>query len=125
MSSPRYDQIERDREFFRRELEGFVPDRLFDAHVHLGRRDDYPPLHTHLVGRTPELTDAAIYRAHLDMLTPGREIVGAVVITSALGGNGLEEGNRFAARQARKVAATSYGQKRPCGWAPTWYVRPC
>ena len=31
-----------DREFFERELASFLPDRIFDAHTHLWRRDCVP-----------------------------------------------------------------------------------
>ena len=32
-----------DRELFERELERFVPPRIFDAHAHLYVRDHFPP----------------------------------------------------------------------------------
>ncbi len=31
-----------DREFFERELASFLPDRIFDAHTHLWRKDCVP-----------------------------------------------------------------------------------
>ena len=34
---------ERDRELFSRELEGWLPERIFDAHVHVFTRDGFPP----------------------------------------------------------------------------------
>ena len=44
---------DQDREFFERELQSFVPDRVYDAHAHLWRASDWE-------GREPEAVKARI-----------------------------------------------------------------
>ena len=102
MKSPSYKVTDQDREFFKRELESFVPDRLFDSHMHLGLRSDYSELHRQSIANTPEVADMETYRSHMDWLMPGREVVGAMVLPTTLAGVRMDEGNAFAAGEAAK-----------------------
>ena len=62
---------EQDRELFRRELDSFVPPRIFDAHAHLYETahfaGDVPPL----LRAGPALADHVTFRARMDELHPG------------------------------------------------------
>ena len=57
-----------DREFFERELASFVPDRVFDAHVHLWPQAD----EEHLKAGLPRICGYDEYRKMIDWLHPGR-----------------------------------------------------
>ncbi len=62
-----------DREVIGRELSGFVPDRVFDAHAHLHRAEWWaspPPI----VVTGPFEAGLQTYREHLGRLLPGREL---------------------------------------------------
>ena len=59
---------EEDREFWDRELESFVPDRLYDAHCHLWRENPWPGSpHLETVGYHK-------YREEMEGIHPGREL---------------------------------------------------
>lgn len=59
---------EKDREFFQRELADFVPNKVFDAHVHLWRPEQFDgPL-----PGVPQVISHQNYRQLLDSLHPGR-----------------------------------------------------
>ncbi len=62
---------ESDREFFARELDSFVPDRIFDAHAHLYRAAFFTGDAPALVRQFPELGWEA-YQQMMQELTPGR-----------------------------------------------------
>jgi len=100
MTSPAWQLRQRDVEFFERELSSFVPDRLYDAHAHLGRRCDWAALHQENCANTPEVMDIGTYRAQMAWLAPGRTVEGVVAIPVAVGGEAVEEGNRFVAELA-------------------------
>ena len=57
-----------DGEFFSRELDSFLPDRVFDAHTHVWRRD----LADWRIAGAPEDIDYAGYRQAMQNLHPGR-----------------------------------------------------
>ena len=97
--SPSFDFLPCDREFFERELQSFVPDTVFDAHVHLGRRTDFGPLHADLVANTPSATDIRIYQDQISWLMPERILAGAILIPNTLLERNLARGNEFVAEQ--------------------------
>ena len=84
MPSPSWTLTEQDQLFFARELDAFVPTRLYDAHVHLGRQRDYGPLHAELTANTPKVADLAAFRSHCEWNAPGRELGGAMIISTAI-----------------------------------------
>ena len=65
---------EYDREFFARELEAFVPPRVFDAHAHLYRIEHWSD--GRMLSAGPAVADLATYRAQHEWLMPGREVNG-------------------------------------------------
>jgi glutamate-1-semialdehyde 2,1-aminomutase len=99
---PSYKVTKRDRKFFKQELDSFVPDKLYDAHIHLGSRSDYIGGHKHALANTPKVADMKIYRSHINWLVPNRKIVGAMVIPTTLVGKRMEEGNTFVSKESSK-----------------------
>lgn len=66
---------DRDRETIRRELDSFLPDRIYDAHAHLYRADwwaDVPPQ----VRAGPQDITVETYREQMQWLFPGRQVHG-------------------------------------------------
>lgn len=94
--------VEADLEIFHRELDGFVPDRIFDAHAHLWARGHVPP------GSSPafesaaqEVIGLAEYGRQMAALLPGREVAGGLFIPGAVAAQGadLVAENELAARE--------------------------
>lgn len=101
MIKPKWYLADQDTGFFEIELDDFVPDRIYDAHVHLGPRSGFSgELHSDLVANTPEIADMASYREHLHWILPNRDVTGANILPSTLNGNRWQEGNAFAAKEA-------------------------
>lgn len=65
---------EYDREFFARELDSFVPDRIFDAHAHLYDLRHW--ISPEVFSNGPEVVTLEEYRRQMEWLTPGRKISG-------------------------------------------------
>jgi glutamate-1-semialdehyde 2,1-aminomutase len=77
-----------DRELIAREIEAFLPDRIFDAHAHLFARDHFPP------GGAPKWLDGnpdrcglAEYDQFVEWLHPGRRTVGGLFFGLAFTGD--------------------------------------
>jgi glutamate-1-semialdehyde 2,1-aminomutase len=87
-----------DFEFFRRELDGFVPERVFDAHAHLYELAHWGP--DCPVEPGPPAVTLAQFRTEMDRLMPGRKLSGLFF------GVGLSEEWREASNQfvAQEVA---------------------
>lgn len=64
---------EQDRAFFARELDSFLPGRIFDAHCHLYRCADFHAATPALPASGPEVVDWACFIRHMADVTPGRE----------------------------------------------------
>ncbi|MCX7671286.1 MAG: hypothetical protein N2439_14615, partial [Anaerolineae bacterium] len=93
---------EADLMLFRRELDSFVPDRIFDAHAHLWARAHVPP------GSSPafesaaqEVVGLAEYRRQMAAMLDGREVVGGLFIPGAVAAQGadLTAENELVARE--------------------------
>ena len=97
--APSWQFKEQDREFFEREVDSFLPGRVFDSHVHLGPRGGYGPKHAGLMVNTPEMVDRARYLSDMCWLVGQREVSGSLVIPNTLEGKEIERGNRFVAEQ--------------------------
>jgi len=76
MKYPDWELCDHDVEFFERELDSFVPDKVYDVHAHLWRKSDWG-------GRTPVFAEAgpaevtlATYREHMAWILPRREVHG-------------------------------------------------
>lgn len=59
-----------DREFFDKELNTFVPDRVFDAHAHLYRSFDWGS--SHATDHGPSVVTMREFQRQIEWLTPGR-----------------------------------------------------
>jgi glutamate-1-semialdehyde 2,1-aminomutase len=68
---------ERDRELFARELESFVPPRVFDAHAHWYRADHFPEgVAPPLIQAGPAVAGSAAFDSQIGALVPGRKTEG-------------------------------------------------
>jgi len=93
-----------DQEFFARELEDFVPARVYDVHAHLYRATDwqgYPPDWT-VVG--PQVVTLEVYREQMGWIFPGREVHGMhfPYPGGRPGGFPSEEPNAWISQEIRK-----------------------
>jgi len=70
-----WERRECDVELFERELRGFVPPAVFDAHAHLYRKADWPEPRG-AIERGPEAVTLGEYRALMEWILPGREVDG-------------------------------------------------
>lgn len=76
MAKVTWEWREYDREFFARELDDFVPAKVYDVHAHLYRASDWqgqPPAEV-LAG--PHEVTLEVYREHMQWILPGREVHG-------------------------------------------------
>jgi len=91
-----------DGEFFHKELNGFVPDRIFDAHAHL-----YHSYHwgrSHPTKRGPEIVGLETYHSQMEWLIPNRQIHG--LFFGVAFHEGYAEANDFVSREVAKDAAS-------------------
>jgi predicted TIM-barrel fold metal-dependent hydrolase len=65
-----------DREFIERELNDFVPNRIYDAHAHLWRRSDWSGHAPAIVNAAPAEVTLDVYRECMGWLFPGRRVHG-------------------------------------------------
>lgn len=95
-------RIDEDRELFFRELDSFVPHRIFDAHCHLYRAGFFSGKLPPLVAEFPEL-GLAEYLKMMEDITPGRKTSG---LFFGWPGDGIdiEVNNRFVADEVRRDA---------------------
>lgn len=68
--------VDEDRELFERELETFVPSRLFDAHAHLFERRQFLAEQPALVKSGPDSVGLDAYQAFMNQMLPRRRISG-------------------------------------------------
>jgi glutamate-1-semialdehyde 2,1-aminomutase len=80
-----------DREFFAKELEGFVPEQIFDAHAHLYELAHWGPESP--VDKGPAVVSLGEFRRQMEWLIPGRKLSGLFF------GVGLSEEWRNASNQ--------------------------
>jgi len=64
-----------DIDLFARELDGFVPSSVFDAHAHLYRKAHWPEPRG-VIDLGPEVVTLDAYRAHMEWVLPGRQVDG-------------------------------------------------
>jgi len=65
-----------DMEFFEAELDGFVPDRVYDAHAHLWRERAWEGAAPRVVRAAPDEVTLEVYREHMQWIMPRREVHG-------------------------------------------------
>ncbi len=71
-----WEVLDADRELFERELQSFVPDRIFDAHSHLYDAAQFQADVPALVASGPERAGIDVFRRHMDQIHPGRRCDG-------------------------------------------------
>lgn len=85
-----------DQEFFFRELDSFIPSRVFDAHAHLYEIGHWG--YPHAVSAGPASVTLAEFLRQIDWIMPGREVTG---LFFGVGFHaGYDESNAFVAREA-------------------------
>ncbi len=65
-----------DEEFFRRELEDFVPRKIYDVHAHLYRESDWQDAKPAEVTVGPSEITMEVYQEQIQWILPGREVHG-------------------------------------------------
>ncbi|MEN6604689.1 MAG: amidohydrolase family protein [Bryobacteraceae bacterium] len=89
-----------DSELFQRELDSFLPHRVFDAHAHFYRLEDFGANPPALRSAGPTPAGLAEFRDWSCRLTPGREY-SALVLGFPAAGLDVEAANRFVAAEVR------------------------
>ena len=92
---------ELDREIFQRELDGFVPDNVLDAHAHIWSRSARSPTIPKGFEQFDEEITLEVWRRRMDELLPGRR-QGGLMIPLAINAtqDTAQQENEFASRQA-------------------------
>ncbi len=88
-----------DRDFSARDIEPFLPDRIFDAHAHLFCREHFDPLPAGYRGM-PARLDLSGYYNFIDWIHPGGRTLGGLFFGLAFSGD-RERNNRFVAEEVR------------------------
>ncbi|NLX06290.1 MAG: amidohydrolase [Phycisphaerae bacterium] len=91
-----------DRECFDRYLNDFVPDRVYDVHAHLWRRQDWgddPPL---IVQAAPVEVGLDVYRKAIGWILPDRKVHGLHFAFPAVFPTDTASQNRWVAEQIRR-----------------------
>lgn len=86
-----------DHSFFARELDSFLPQRVFDAHCHLYRNSDFAAV-PGLAASGPDVVDWACFREHMEAIAPGREYAALAFPFPAVGLN-TTSANQFLSEQ--------------------------
>ena len=93
---------EEDEEFFSKQLNSFIPERVYDIHAHLWRISDWE-------GRPPEIVQAAAseislerYREYMAWIFPGREVHGLHFAYPAAFPNAPDPCNAWVSGEVRK-----------------------
>lgn len=99
---------EADREFVAREVEPFLPDKVFDAHAHLFCHAHYAPgtLPAKLDG-TPAELGLAVYRDYCEWLHPGGRTLGGLFFGLAFTGDRTAN-NAFVAQEVQRGQAAGF-----------------
>ncbi len=91
---------EADREFIARDIEAFLPDRIFDAHAHLFCHAHFDPLPAGYRDM-PARLDLASYYNFIDWIHPGGRTRGGLFFGLAFNGD-RERNNQFVALEVRQ-----------------------
>ncbi|RIK42098.1 MAG: hypothetical protein DCC55_09770 [Chloroflexi bacterium] len=99
---------EADREFVAREVEPFLPDKVFDAHAHLFCHAHYAPgtLPANLEG-TPAEIGLGVYRDYCEWIHPGGRTVGGLFFGLAFTGDRVAN-NAFVAQEIKQGQASGF-----------------
>src|ERR1700729_2773709 len=90
-----------DREFFHKELDSFVPQKIFDAHAHLYRKSHWGRPTTMDAGPDPVTLEE--FRSQMEWITPGRQTNGLFFGVGFH--DGFNDSNEFVGEQIAKDRA--------------------
>lgn len=93
-----------DHEFFLREIDSFLPKRLFDAHNHLYRCSDFQGAVPPLAASGPAVVDWPLYLAKMQEILVGRTFAALTFPFPAVGLD-VDSANEFQAEQSRTYSA--------------------
>ncbi len=126
----RWSLTEADREFIARDVEPFLPDRIFDAHAHLFCHEHFDPLPAGYQDM-PARLDLASYYNYIGWIHPNGWTRGGLFFGLAFGGD-RERNNHFVAEEIRNspgerdfgqmiiwpglAAETIYERVKTCGF---------
>ena len=94
-----------DRELFRRELDSFVPDRIFDVHAHLYELSQFSGDPPALLKSGPPSAGLDTFRSQMDLIHPGRLCDGLFFGFPHVGID-MDAANQFVAREAARSDAS-------------------
>lgn len=97
--------LDSDKELFSRELDGFVPDRIFDAHAHLYALSQFPVEPPKLLRSGPPFAGFDTFRSQMDLIHPGRTCDGLFFGFPHVAID-FDAANDFVARQAERSHAS-------------------
>jgi predicted TIM-barrel fold metal-dependent hydrolase len=81
--------VDADRELFARELDSFVPDVIYDAHMHAWAKSHLPPSGYDAFRELEEdVIDVAAYRLRMAEMLPGRHVAGGLILPGAVSATG-------------------------------------
>lgn len=98
--SPYWPVLDHDHEFFRKEIDSFLPERLFDAHNHLYRVCDFGGTVPSLPASGPGVVGWQVYLEKMREILPGRRFV-ALSFPYPEAGLRNDEANEFLAEECR------------------------
>jgi glutamate-1-semialdehyde 2,1-aminomutase len=84
-----------DQAFFEKELNTFVPDRVFDAHAHLYRQADWG--FNHATAHGPAVVGMDEFQRQIEWITPGRSTAG--LFFGVAFNDGFRDANAFVAAE--------------------------
>ena len=91
-----------DREFFARELQSFVPARVYDMHAHLWRARDWEGRAPDIVKIAPPEITLEVYEECMAWILPGREVHGLHFAFPTIFPNDPRPCNEWVSQQVRK-----------------------
>ena len=97
---PRWSLTEADKEFVTREIEPFLPDRIFDAHAHLFCHEHFDPAPAGYRDM-PARVDLASYYDYIDWIHPKGRTAGGLFFGLAFIGD-REQNNQFVADEVNR-----------------------
>lgn len=99
---PTWEVRDEDREFFERELQSFVPDRVYDVHAHLWRRRDWEGRESAIIRAAPAEVTLEVYKECMAWILPGREVHGLHFPFPTIFPNDPTPCNEWVSRQIKK-----------------------
>jgi glutamate-1-semialdehyde 2,1-aminomutase len=98
-----WEVLNSDSELFARELNSFVPDRIFDSHAHLYHRDHFGAEAPALVKSGPACAGILTFREQMNRIHPGRACDG-LFFGYPHAANDMAAANRFVADEVAREA---------------------